>query len=176
MQTTRKYLYSVSPKFCNTKRRASLMPVVQMMKVDSAASSFNLITFLIVHIMAMLYYFIFHYFIYVSFAWMRSSKCLSYLGSDFWALEYRSPQRTNTPLSYIVQYMATHIHAKAFVGSQGGTIPYKTFPNYYIFHTKIDTKHRKQILLSNSALFREVNLCLRRQMASFLFSSCKLVR
>ena len=52
---------------------------------------------------------------------------VSYLGSGFWALEYRSPQRTNTPLSYIVQYMATHIHAKAFVGSQGGTILYKTF-------------------------------------------------
>ena len=27
----------------------------------------------------------------------------------------------------IVKYMATHIHAKAFVGSQGGTILYKTF-------------------------------------------------
>ena len=58
---------------------------------------------------------------------MSSYNRFSYLGSGFWALEYRSPQRTNTPLSYIVQYMATHIHAKAFVGSRGGTILYKTF-------------------------------------------------
>ena len=28
--------------------------------------------------------------------------------------------------------MATHIHAKAFVGSQGGTILYKTFGNLHI--------------------------------------------
>ena len=103
------------------------MPVAQMMKVDSAASSFKLITFLIMHIMTKLNYFIFHYFIFVSFALMSSYNLLSYLGSGFWALEYGSPQRTNTSLSYIVQYMATHIHAKAFVGSQGGTILYKTF-------------------------------------------------
>ena len=55
----------------------------------------------------------------------------------------------------------------------------KMFPNYYIFHTKIDcfspkfrscgTKHGKQIVLSNSALFREVNLCIRAQMVGFLF-------
>ena len=45
----------------------------------------------------------------------------------FGLVEYRSPQRTNTPLSYIVQYMAAHIHAKAFVGSQGGKILYRTF-------------------------------------------------
>ena len=55
----------------------------------------------------------------------------------------------------------------------------KMFPNYYIFLTKIDcfspkfrfrgTKHGKQILLSNSALFREVNLCIRRQIAAILF-------
>ena len=44
-----------------------------------------------------------------------------------WALEYRSPQRTNTPLSHIVQYMATHTQAKTFVGSQGGTILYNFF-------------------------------------------------
>ena len=25
------------------------------------------------------------------------------------------------------------MHAKAFVGSRGGTILYKTFPNFYIF-------------------------------------------
>ena len=56
---------------------------------------------------------------------MSSYNSLSYLGSGFWALEYRSPQRTNTPLSYGVHYMATHMHAKAFVGSQGGTILYK---------------------------------------------------
>ena len=79
------------------------------------------------HIMTKLNYFIFHYFIYVNFAWMNSYNRFSYLGSGFLALEYRSPQRTNTPLTYIVQYMATHIHAKAFVGSQGGTILYKTF-------------------------------------------------
>ena len=52
----------------------------------------------------------------------------SFLGSGFGALQYRSSQRTNTPLSYIVQYLATHIHAKAFVGSRGGgTILHKTF-------------------------------------------------
>ena len=101
------------------------MSVAQMMKVDSAASRFKLITFLIVHIMTMLCCFILHYLIYASFVWMSSYNSLSYLGSGFWALEYRSPQRTNTPLSYVVHYMATHMHAKAFVGSQGGTILYK---------------------------------------------------
>ena len=55
----------------------------------------------------------------------------------------------------------------------------KMFPNYYIFHTKIDcfnpkfrscgAKHGKQIVLSNSALFKEVNLCIRTQMTGFLF-------
>ena len=30
------------------------------------------------------------------------------------------------------------MHAKAFVGSRGGTIFYKTFPNFYIFHCKND--------------------------------------
>ena len=77
--------------------------------------------------MTKLNFFIFRYIVYVRFAYMSSCNRFSHLGSGFWALEYRSPQRTNTPLSYIVQYMATHIHAKAFLGSQGGTILYKTF-------------------------------------------------
>ena len=110
---------------------------------------------------------------------MSSYNRFSYLSSGFGALQYRSLQRTNTTRSYIVQYMATHIHAKVFVGSWGeGRYSIKHFHNYYIFHTKIDcfspkfrscgTKTWKQILLSNSALFREVNLCIRRQMDSFL--------
>ena len=30
------------------------------------------------------------------------------------------------------------MHAKAFVGSRGGAILYKTFPYFYIFHRKND--------------------------------------
>ena len=41
----------------------------------------------------------------------------------------------NTPLSYIVQNMCTNIQAKAFVDTRmGGTIYYKTFPNFYMLH------------------------------------------
>ena len=43
------------------KMMGTLMPVSQMMKGDSAASSFKLITFLIMHIMTKLNYFIFHH-------------------------------------------------------------------------------------------------------------------
>ena len=110
---------------------------------------------------------------------MSSYNSLSYLGSGFWALEYRSPQRTNTPLSYVVHYMATHMHAKALLVLRGERYSIKMFPNYYIFHTKIDcfspkfrscgTRHGKQIVLSNSTLFKEVNLCIRTQMTGFLF-------
>ena len=92
-----------------------------MMKVDSAAPSFKLITFLIMRIMSKLNHFIFNYFIYVSFARMSScNRFFSYLGSGFGALEYRSPQRTNTPPLYIVHYIAIHMHAKAFYWFSGG--------------------------------------------------------
>ena len=80
---------------------------------------------------------------------MSSYNRFSYLGSGFRALEYRSPQRTSTPLSYIVQYMATHIDAKAFVGSQGGTILYKTFHNYY---TYLEKQLRDMVFVSISFL------------------------
>ena len=56
--------------------------------------------------------------------------------TGFRAIDYRSPPCASTPLSYIVQNMRTHIQAKAFVGTRGGTICHKTFPNFYMFHCK----------------------------------------
>ena len=57
---------------------------------------------------------------------------LSFLGS-----RVSFPPRASTTLSYIVRIMATHLQAKAFVGSRGGggTILYKTFPDFCIYFT-----------------------------------------
>ena len=51
----------------------------------------------------------------------------SFLGSGFWALEYRSTHCASTPLSYSVHNMATNVQTKAFAGTRGGTMFYKTF-------------------------------------------------
>ena len=56
--------------------------------------------------------------------------------TGFRAIDYPSPPCANTPLSYIVQNMWTHIQAKAFVGTRGGTICHKTFSYFYLFHCK----------------------------------------
>ena len=64
--------------------------------------------------------------------------------NHIWALVFGA----STPLSYIVRIMATHLQAKAFVGSRGwgvggGTILYKTFSDFYIFHDKNDCSSSK---------------------------------
>ena len=74
---------------------------------------------------------------------MSSYTVFTKLGSGFWDPRYRPPPRARTPLSYIVHIRSTHIHANAFVGSMGGTILYKTFPNFYIFHCKNDCLNPK---------------------------------
>ena len=111
-----------------------------MMKVDSAASSFKLITFLIMHIMTKLNYFIFHHFIYFSFVRMSSYNRFSYLGSGFCTLAYRPPPpKEPTRHFHILCNTWQYIHAKAFFGSQGGTIHYKRFSYLlYISYKKID--------------------------------------
>ena len=61
---------------------------------------------------------------------------------DHWFSDYRLsfPSPCPRPLSqhatfiYIVQNMWTHTQAKAFVGTRGGTICQKSFPNFYTFH------------------------------------------
>ena len=75
---------------------------------------------------------------------MSSYTIFTKLGSGFLGSKISSPPRASTPLSYIVHIRSTHIHVKAFVGSRGGgTILYKTFPNFYIFHCKNDCLNPK---------------------------------
>ena len=68
---------------------------------------------------------------------MSSYNRFSYLGSGFLALEYRSPQRTNTPLSYIVQYIYIYT-LKLLLVFKGERYSIKLFDKYYKFHIKID--------------------------------------
>ena len=56
----------------------------------------------------------------ISFLLDRHSICICSI-TGFRAIDYPSPTPcANTPLSYIVQNMWTHIQAKAFVGTKGG--------------------------------------------------------
>ena len=85
-----------------------------------------------------------HEYIFVNSALLSSYTIFTKLGSGVWAPRYCSPSRASTPLSYIVHIRSTHIHAKVFVGSRGGgTILYKTFPNFYIFHCTNDCLNPK---------------------------------
>ena len=63
-------------------------------------------------------------------------------GLSFRALEYLSTHCASTPLSYIMHNMASHVQAKAFAGTRGGTMFHKTslIPIYFIVKMIVSTQ------------------------------------
>ena len=66
-------------------------------------------------------------------------------GLRFSGSRNRSTHCASTPVSYIMHNMATHVQAKAFAGTRGGTMFHKTFPKTYIFHCKNNCSNPKII-------------------------------
>ena len=90
------------------------------------ASQFQLIAAKLLHI--------------IIIVWGFMLKIVSYLGSSFRALKYRSTNCDSMPLSDIMHNMAMHVQAKAFAGTRSGTMFHKTFPIYFIVKMIVPTQ------------------------------------
>ena len=93
-----------------------------------AASQFQLIAAKLLHIIIIVWGFMLKNKVCIITASWVIHKIVSYLGSGFRALEYRSTNCDSMPLSDIMHNIAMHVQAKASAGTRSGTVFHKTFP------------------------------------------------
>ena len=131
------WLYRMVTKHCSVKWLENYFSDEQKQKDAEAAAHFHIKAAKIAHVIIILRTFVLENLIAVISVLLDIHSIFICSITGFRAIDYPPPPPcANTSLSYIVQNMWTRIKAKAFVGTRRGTICYKTFPNFYMFHCK----------------------------------------